>query len=285
MRSWRHIQRLNSGAKHGAEQVPPLAKTAGSDLPKELLEVIDSYVLLAPILLVGVVALMGFVGCDIVWRVDAVPPRGKVAHLQTVTTTGTGTTLVASLPDLGGGKSQLIVVTVEWGGNATVTLSGSTFTQIEIDNLNPQMVATFFANNVTGAIAVTATLSAPTTTEANLLVSAYNVVGGDPDAAGSAHGSGTDAVLPMQTSGLSAGDLVYSVAIARSSGAVLSGALVPGLTPSFTAEGGQGSYHLVQDYVLEDADVAAGQINVTATNTTGTPASLWYLFAMRIPRP
>jgi hypothetical protein len=244
---------------------------------------VDPYVFLTPILVLGIVALLGFVGCDIVWRVDEFGRPNKVAHLQTVTTTGTGTTLTASLPDLSGGKSQLIVATLEWGGGATMTLSGSTFTQIETDNLNPQKVATLFANNVSGALTVTATLSAPTTTEANLLVSAYNVTGGDPDATGSAQGSGTDAVLPMQTSGLSPGDLVYSVAIARSSGAVLSGALVPGSAPSFMAEGGQGSYHLVQDYVLDDADVAAGQINVTATNTTGTPTSLWYIFAMRIP--
>ena len=243
---------------------------------------IDPYVLLAPILLLGIVALLGFVGCDIVLGLNEIYPPGKVVHLQTVTTTGTGTTLAASLPDMSGGQSQLVVVTVEWGGNATVTLSGAAFTEVETDNLNPQKVATFFANNVIGAITVTSTLSAPTTTEANLLVSAYNLTSGNPDAAGSANGSGTDAVLPMQTSGLKAGDLVYSVVIARSGGAVLSGALVPGSAPSFMAEAGQGSYHLVQDYLLESADVAAGQINVTATNTTGTPTSLWYVFAMRI---
>ena len=229
---------------------------------------VDPYLFLTPILVLGIVALLGFVGCDVVWGINEVYPPSKVVHLQTVTTTGTGTSLAASLPALGGGKSQLIVVTVEWGGNATVTLSGSTFTQMETDSLNPQMVATFFANNVSGPITVTATLSAPTTKEANLLVSAYNVVSGDPDAAGSAHGSG---------------DLVYSVVVARSGGAVLSGALVPGSAPSFMAEAGQGSYHLVQDYLLESADVAAGQINITATNTTGTPTSLWYVFAMRIP--
>ena len=246
---------------------------------------VDPYLLLTPVLVLGIVALLAFVGCDLVWRVDEFGVPTKVAHLQTVTTTGTGTTLAASLPDPGGGQSQLIVATVEWGGSATATLAGSTFTQIQIDNLNPQKVATFFASNVIGAITVTATFSAPTTTEANLIVSAYSVTGGSPDAAGSTHGSGTDAALQMQTSGLSAGDLVYSVVITRSAGSVLSGALAPGSAPEFTAEGGQGSYHLVQNYVLENADVTAGQINVAATNTNGTPTSLWYVFAMRIPRP
>jgi hypothetical protein len=244
---------------------------------------VDPYLLLTPVLVLAIIALLAFVGCDIVWRIPEVGLPGKVAHLQTVTTTGTGTTLAATLPDPGGGQSQLIVATVEWGGSATATLTGSTFTQIQIDNLNPQKVATFFASHVIGAITVTATFSTPTTTEANLVVSAYGVTGGSPDAAGSAHGNGPDAALQMQTSGLSRGDLVYAVVIARSAGAVLSGALAPGSAPEFTAEGGQGSYHLVQDYGLEDADVTAGQINVTATNTTGTPTSLWYVFAMRIP--
>lgn len=245
---------------------------------------LDPYVFLTPLFVLGIVALLGFVGCDRILGLEEVdPPPVGVGHLQTVTTTGSGAKLVAALPDLTTGQPQLIIATVEWGGNATLTLSGATFTQVVSDSLSPQNVATFFASNVTGAITVTATLSAPTTTEANLLVSAYGGTSGNPDRAGSAQGSGTSAVLPMQTTGLSAGDLVYSVVISRTTGSVLSGKLVPGATPSFIAEAGQGGYHLVQDYVLDSADVEAGQINVSATNTTGTPTSLWYVFAMRIP--
>ena len=242
---------------------------------------IDLFVFLTPILVLGIIALLGFVGCDLVFPLEA--PPGKVTHLQTATMTGVGTTLSASLSDFGSRTDQAIIVTVQWGGNANVTLAGATFSLLESDFLNPQRVATFFVNGVSGPVTVTATLDAPTTTEANLIVSAYQFVGGAPAQASFANGTGTTATLALQSSASSAGDLVYSVAIARSGGAVLNGALSPSTGPDFTAEAGQGSYHLVQDYVLQDVDVAAGQINVTATNTAGTPTSLWFIFAMRIP--
>ena len=99
---------------------------------------VDPYLLLTPILVLGIVALLGFVGCDIVWRVTNLSIQERLLICRRLRRPERALTLAASLPDLGGGNSQLIVVTVEWGGNATVTLSGSTFTQIETDNLNPQ---------------------------------------------------------------------------------------------------------------------------------------------------
>ena len=242
---------------------------------------IDPFVFLTPILVLGIVALLGFVGCQLVFPRESGPT--VVSHLQTVTTTGGGTTLSASLSDFGSRPHQAIIVTVEWGGNANVTLAGATFTQVESDFLNPQRVATFFATGVSGPVTVTATLDAPTTTEANLLISAYDAVGGVPNQASFANGTGPGATLTFPTSASLAGDMVYSVAIARSGGAVLNGALLPGTSPDFTGEAGQGSYHLVQDYVLQATDLTAGQIDVTATNTSGTPTSLWYIFAMRVP--
>ena len=223
----------------------------------------------------------GFPGCDLVFPPG--PGPAAVSHLQTVTATGVGNTLSASLSDFGNRPHQAIVVAAEWGGNANVTLAGATFSLIESDILNPQRVATFFATGVNGPVTVTATLNAATTTEANLLVSAYDAVGGVPTQASSANGTGTAAKLTFPTSTSLAGDLLYSVAIARSGGSVLNGALLSGTSPNFTAEAGQGSYHLVQDYVLLGADLVAGQIDVTATNTSGTPTSLWHIFAMRLP--
>lgn len=242
---------------------------------------IDLFVFLTPILVLGIVALLAFIGCDLVFP----PGPGPVTlvHLQTVTTTGVGTTLLASLSDFGSRPKQAVIATVEWGGNANVTLTGATFSQVESDFLNPQRVATFFATGVSGPVTVTATLDSPTTTEANLIVSAYDAVGGVPDQASFARGTGTAANLTFPTSASLAGDMVYSVVITRSAGAVLSGALLPGTSPNFTGEAGQGSYHMVQDYVLLAADLVASPIDVTATNTGGTPTSLWYIFAMRLP--
>jgi hypothetical protein len=216
------------------------------------------------------------------------PPASKiVTHLQTASKNApAGTTLSVSLPAFPG-AGKLIVVTVEWGGAATVTVSapGVAFNQIESDNLSPQQVATFYATNVSAAITTTATLSAASTTAFNLLASAYDNVapGSIPDRQGAAQGTGTALALSsFSTTGLTAGDLIYAIAVARTMGSALSGSLSPGASPAFVAESGQGSYILVEDYALAAADVGAPQVNVSATNTSGTATSRWYIFAMRI---
>jgi hypothetical protein len=100
----------------------------------------------------------------------------------------------------------MIVATIQWGGNANVSLAGAAFSQVANDDLNPRRVATFFASDVSGAVAATAALDAPTTAEANLVVSAYKRCRAAPDLASPAPGAGTAAMLPFQTHTLSAGD-------------------------------------------------------------------------------
>ena len=166
----------------------------------------------------------------------------------------------------------------------TVTLTGAPFTQIASDNLNPQQVATFYATNLSGAITVSATLSATSTTDFNLIVSAYDNVApaSAPDRQGFTSGVGKAAALAFATVGLTAGDLVYAVAVVRNSGLVLAGSLSPGTAPSFIPQAGLGSYLMLEDYVVQSANLASPQINVSATNTAGTATSRWYIFAIRI---
>jgi hypothetical protein len=113
------------------------------------------------------------------------------------------------------------------------------------------------------------------------MVSAYNFTAAAPNEPGSNNGNGAAATLPFQTSAASPGDLVYSAVFARNVFDQIAGSLLPGSTPTFTPRAGQGSDHLVQDFVIQAADVAAGNINVTATNTAANAGS-WYVFAMRI---
>jgi len=87
--------------------------------------------------------------------------------------------------------------------------------------------------------------------------------------------------LPFPTTGFSVGDLIYAVAIARNVNSVLSGNLFPGSSPNFRAEIPGGGYLLVEDYVLQPTDISA-QFAVSATDTSGTATSKWYIFAMRI---
>jgi hypothetical protein len=216
--------------------------------------------------------------------INAAPSTLPVAHVVTLTNNAPGgTNLSVSLPPLTA-PGKLVIAVVQWGGGANATLTGAAFTRISNSFLNPQQLSVYYANNITGTITVTATLSAASSTEFNLIVSAYDHADlvAAPDQPGNAQGTGTAAMLSMPTVGLTAGDLVYAVAVSRSSGLVLSGALSAGATPAFTAEAGQGNYLLVEDRVLQSPDLAAPQLNITATNTTGTATSRWYLFAMHI---
>jgi hypothetical protein len=88
---------------------------------------IDWFVILTPILLLAIVALLGFVGCDkVLGLITFAPP---VQHVQTTVKTGTsGTdTLIADSLTLKGG--ELIIVTVQWKSAAapssTPSLTGT----------------------------------------------------------------------------------------------------------------------------------------------------------------
>jgi hypothetical protein len=215
-----------------------------------------------------------------------------VTHLITVPTPGNdgpnGLTRSAVVP-LFPGAGKLIVVTVQWGGAATVTLTGGSFTLLTSDNLQPQQVATYYANNISAAITVTATLNSLSSTNFNLFVSAYDNADPNsaPDPQAPQQGNGTMLMLPFATNilNISADDLIYAVAVTRDNAFVLSGTLTAGASPNpvFMSEAA-GTGILIEDYVFTLADIppTQNQIRVTATNTTGNATSKWYLVAMRI---
>jgi hypothetical protein len=201
----------------------------------------------------------------------------------------TGTVNTAALPAAAGIK--LVVATVQWGAGGGAALSslsapGVTFIPAgTTDILNPQQVATLYAfADLTAGITVTATLSAASNTDFNLLLSAYDNV--DPTSIPavplSKQGVGTNPApaVVLQTSTLAPGDLIYAVAIARNAATVLSGSWSPGA--GLVGEAGQNDYFLLENYVLQQSDIDAGQISVTATDANGTATSRWYIFAMAL---
>ncbi len=296
---------------------------------------IDVILLLStPILVLGIVALLGFVGCnqffglsepELAITVGAVTPNtgptsgsqqvrvtgssfdtnatvtfdgiaasgyqyAAVTHLQTVPAPGNdgpiGLSRTATVPAFPG-SGKLIMVTVQWGGNATVALTGGSFTLLTSDNLQPQQVATYSVNNVSGAITITATLSSASSTNFNLFVSVYDNADPNtlPDPQAPAQGTGASLSLQFATNilNISADDLIYAAAVTRDSSFVLNGTLAAGVNPNFMAEAA-GTGLLIEDYVLTPGDIppAQSQIKITATNTTGNATSKWYLVAMRI---
>jgi IPT/TIG domain len=215
-----------------------------------------------------------------------------VTHLLTVPASGNdgplGLSRSSTMPAFPA-PGKLIIITVEWGGAATMTLTGGSFVLLTSDNLQPQRVETYYANNISTTITVTATLSASSTTNFNLFLSAYDNADPNsvPDPQSPAQGTGTSLMLPFATNilGISADDLIYAVAVTRDSGFVLNGTLAAGTAPDpvFMAEGAATGF-LIEDYVLTPADIppAQSQIIVSATNTTGAATSKWFLVALRI---
>lgn len=201
----------------------------------------------------------------------------------------TGTVNTATLAPSAGTK--LVVATVQWGAGGGAVLSslsspGVTFSQAgTTDILNPQQVATFYAfADLTAGLTVTATLSAATNTDFNLLLAAYDNADATsiPALPTSQQGVGTNPTpsVTLQTTTLAPGDLIYAAAIARNAATVLNGSWSPGT--GFTVEAGQNSYFLLEDYLLQQSDIDVGQISVTATDANGTATSRWYVFAMAI---
>lgn len=229
---------------------------------------------------------------------DATLPAGftysAVANLGTVSQTlggGGMTTITVTLPAIPG-TPKLLVLSVQWGSGgaaAVQSITGASFISLDQFSQNSLGVAQYYANGVdlTNALPISVTLSAPSNTEWNLLVTPYDFTSTSlaPDhPTKTPNGAGTALAISLQTPDLIAGDLIYSLAITRNAAAVLNGTLNPGANPAFTAEAGQNGHIMVQDYIVSSLDALTGSVSVTATNSTGAANSTWYLFAMRVHR-
>lgn len=249
----------------------------------------DSFVILTPFLLLGVIFLLGFVGCDRLLGLTPIEPIQNVVNIgQTMIIHGSnspgGATAQGSVSF--SDRPKLIVVTVVWptGGGTLSSLAvpGSSFQQLLNDQWSGYNVQTSVAPNVpTGSnVMVTATLSSPTTPSPWFMcVTVYdNVDQTNPTYSPTSSNSTTSATItPINFNGAEASDLIYAVAIAQtasSSFAGFTGQLAP--VPGFTAEQNLG-YVLIED----QAATAAGSVSVGA-DTTSTNAAKWYLVAVGI---
>jgi hypothetical protein len=193
----------------------------------------------------------------------------------------------ASLSEFGT-PNKLVVVTVQWGGEGSLTLSppfDQDQQQVELDDFSgPKgQVATYYAFvDLSEGLTVTATVTSSPETDLSLLVSAYDNV--DPVKptfpAQQQSNFASQPTLQFQTSTLALGDLIYAVAAEREDSGVSAGKWVPGA--GFTASAGAGTSIMLEYYVLRQTDITAGNVNVTATDATAPNTNYWYLFAMAI---
>jgi hypothetical protein len=239
----------------------------------------DSFVVITPLLLLGVIALLGFVGCDLVFPSQA---EGKaVEHVQTVVKSASAgeSTITADALSLQGG--ELIVATVQWASAAVVppvpALTGGNFAPVVGGGpfpWNNMRVQTFVAANPdhNTQVTVQVKLAGGSSVTWNLCVSAYKTVDQDaPVYSPQQNGPGfvgTNPQAPPLT--IVQGDLVHAVAFAANGDGTFPGnnALTPG--PGFTAES-QTTNPLVED------GTGSNPIVAQATNTNPDPTGRSFL--------
>lgn len=250
---------------------------------------IDGFVILTPILLLGVIALLGFVGCDRVFGLYPVDPAtpNPVSHVQTVVKSapaGTGTITADPLSLQGG---ELIVATLQWRSalaqQPTPALTGADFAPVVGGgpfDWNGMRIQTFFGTNPPNndTVTVEAILSGGSNVTWNLCVSAYENADSDapiysPQQNGPAY-VGTNPQTPAIN--ISSGDVVYAVAFAADSGGAFPGNNSLTAGAGFTAE-----FPGITNPLVEDGGTG-NPVTAQALNTTQGLTPKGFIFAMGI---
>lgn len=213
---------------------------------------IDGFVILTPILLLAVIALLGFVGCDQVLGLPALGP--EVTHVQTTVNTGQKgkTTLTSDTLSLKGG--ELIIATVQWqSATASPTqpsLTGASFAPIAQGAIpaawNGLSIQSYWAVNPAHNTQLAVQVSLPSgsnpTSEWNLCVSAYdNVDVNLPNPLYSPQQNVLNYVgTNPQTASINTGggDLVYAVVFAANHDGTFPGTVSIAAGSEFKTEGG-----------------------------------------------
>ena len=189
---------------------------------------VNWFVIFTPILLLAMVALFGFVGCDPIFGIHSTglaPPNAEVGYVNTVvyaeSATGNGGADIASvdatLTDLQGG--ELIVVALQWKGNPPTFTPNLT----SVADAYPWMLETsappktmsyiqlFRAINPANAAQFTVTVHVNSVAAWSVCLSAFNNVNLDAPTASPLNQVATTPVSSLQTSaiGLAAGDALY----------------------------------------------------------------------------
>ena len=245
---------------------------------------IDTFVVLTPILVLLIVALLGFVGCQVVFPLNTPP---GVSHVQTtVKSAPAGTDTITADPlTLEGG--ELIVATVQWGAGVaqapTPSLSGATFAAVVGGgpfDWSGMRIQTFFATNPSNSHTVTvkAILSALSNFPWNLCVSAYQGADSDnPMFSPQQNGPsffGTNPQAPPISK--DERDLIYAVVFAADNNGTFPGNNSFAAGTGFTAE-----FPAITNPLVEDGG-SGNLVTAQATNTSQSPNPKGFIFASGI---
>jgi hypothetical protein len=189
---------------------------------------IDWFVILTPILLLAVVALFGFVGCDAIFGIHSTglaPPNAEVGYVNTVvyaeSATGNGGADIASvdatLTDLQGG--EVIVVALQWKGNPPTfspdLISVAAAYPWMLESAAPpktmSYIQVFTAMNPANTAQFTVTVQVNSVVAWSVCLSAFNNADTNAPTASPLTQVATTPVSSLQTSpiALAAGDALY----------------------------------------------------------------------------
>jgi hypothetical protein len=235
--------------------------------------------------MLAVVALLAFVGCDLVLKFEPIPV--PVVHVQTTVKRGLpfSDRITADPLSLEGG--ELIVVTVQWSSPAVQppdpVLSGLVFAPVVGGGpfpWNNMRVQTFVGINPeqNTQLAVEVMLAGGSSVTWHLCVSAYNGFDTNtPVYSPQQNGPGFVGTNPQApTISPANGDMVHAVAFGADNNGTFPGnnSFTPG--PGFTAE-----FPAITNPLVEDA-VPNGPTGAQATNTTQALNPRGFIFAMGI---
>jgi hypothetical protein len=264
---------------------------------------IDWFVILTPILLLAVVALLAFVGCDQLLGLNPTTlGSNQVGYVKTAVyvepatpANGTSTTTFnAILSGLQGG--ELIVATLQWKGNPPtftpnlMSAAGSYTWQTDTGAL-PQKISdiqVFTALNPAHSVQFTVQVKLNSVVPWSLCLSAYNTVDVNaptysPQTA-QVSASVNNPVTTLQTAqiGLSVGDALYAVSFAANGdGSFPPGANNLGTGPGFTLDNSGNTNPLVEHLIT--SDTGSGQsLPAVVMNTTGNPTANIFVLGMGI---
>ncbi len=247
---------------------------------------IDGFVILTPLLLLAVIALFGFVGCDqLLGLTQTYEGVGYVNTAVFVEPANTNT-VTAVLSGLSGG--ELIVITLQWSGNAptltpNLTSAAGPYTWELQTTAAPKKISgiqVFTAINPDNSAQFTVNVTLSSVVPWSVCLTAFSTVDANaPTYSPQMVQASTNANSPAQTNaiGLGIADALYAIGIAADgNGNILSaqGNLAPG--PGFTSDYPGTTNILVEHLLAGDQSLPA-----VVNNTQNASANL-FVFGMGV---
>jgi len=250
---------------------------------------IDPFVLLAPVLLLAVVALLHFVGCDWVFGLHSTTVAVPIAFEQIAQNqsppNSTGVTTLSAMFNKSTNNGDLIIVALKWGGTATPTVKDGNDnvytplgTPVSWSAGNAKRAQLFYSVADGTKTTLTATLSQASTAQIRLCMCEYSeVYTASPIEGSPMSNTGSGPNLSCGSLDVTAQNMVWAVAFADDGQLALSqGSSFALRAPASVNDN---PYTLVED-ILEAPNT--GNYFADGANTDTSPTINWVMLMVSV---